>query len=54
MTTIIPGMRIEAGHGENHDTGTVGSIDGDMATVQWDSLVVTECPLVDLRPIDDY
>lgn len=39
------GDRVEAGEGDDYDTGRIGAIDGDMATVQWDSHVVTQSPL---------
>lgn len=35
--------------GDDHDTGRIESIDGDMAYVAWDSGVKTPCPLADLR-----
>lgn len=47
------GMRVQAGQGEDHDTGRVDKIDGNMATVTWDSLVVTTCPVATLRPARD-
>lgn len=34
--TIVVGTRVEAGTGEGHDTGTVLSIEGDVALVAWD------------------
>lgn len=40
---------VESGAGEDHDTGRIISIDGDMATVSWDSGVRTPCPISDLR-----
>lgn len=42
-------LRVEAGEGEDRDTGRIESIDGDMALVAWDSGVKTPCPLADLR-----
>lgn len=45
---INVGDKVTAGEGEDRDTGIVAAIDGGMATVQWDSLVVTPCPLSDL------
>jgi hypothetical protein len=44
------GSRVQSGEGEDHDTGRIDDIDGDTATVSWDSLVVTPCPLELLRP----
>jgi hypothetical protein len=43
------GMRVEAGVGQDRDTGTVEGIERDVATVRWDSLVVTRCPIRLLR-----
>ena len=53
MTTneIKTEMRVEAGHDDDHDTGTVDEIRGEMAVVRWDSGVVTPCPVEDLRAI---
>jgi hypothetical protein len=48
---IEPGMRVEGGENDDHDTGTVDEIHGNMAIVRWDSLVVCECPVSVLRPI---
>lgn len=45
--------RVEAGEGEDHDTGRVVSVDGDMAIVAWDSGVKTLCLVEDLRKIED-
>ena len=42
---LAPGNRIAAGTGEDYDTGIVDKIDGNTATVRWDSLVVTTLPL---------
>lgn len=54
-----PGARVEAGKGEDHDTGTV--MDGalaerpapapDMVWVAWDSGARTWTPRADLRPL---
>jgi len=45
--------KVEAGSGDDHDTGIVDEINGEWATVRWDSGVVTPCPLADLRLIED-
>lgn len=45
------GDRIEAGEGDDHDTGRIESIDGSMAFVAWDSGVKTAAPLADLALI---
>lgn len=45
------GDRVEAGAGEDHDTGIVRRIDRDLAFVSWDSGVATPCPIGDLRHI---
>jgi hypothetical protein len=45
---IKPGARVEAGKGEDHDTGRVVEINGEMAVVAWDSGVRTPCPVTDL------
>ena len=42
---LSPGNRVSAGYGEDNDTGTVDSIEGDVAVVRWDSLVVTPLQL---------
>lgn len=42
---IRVGDRVEAGKGEDHDTGRVVEIGGDMAVVSWDSGVRTPAPL---------
>jgi hypothetical protein len=44
-------MRVEAGYGDDHDTGTVDEIRGETAIVRWDSGVVTPCPIEDLETI---
>lgn len=46
--TIKIGDRVTAGEGEDRDTGSVQSVEGDMATVSWDSGVATPCPVADL------
>jgi hypothetical protein len=45
------GARVEGGQGDDHDTGVVDRVDGDMATVRWDSGVVTQCPVEYLRRV---
>lgn len=46
------GMRVQSGEGEDRDTGRVDAIDAktQMATVSWDSLVVSTAPIALLRP----
>ena len=45
-------LRVEAGEGEDHDTGRVEWIDPNgMAYVAWDSGVKTHCPVADLSLI---
>ena len=46
--TLTVGSRVEAGQGEDHDTGRIIEIDGEMALVAWDSGVKTRHPLADL------
>lgn len=47
---ICVGDRVEAGKGEDHDTGRVERIDSeDMAFVAWDSGVKTPAAISDLR-----
>jgi hypothetical protein len=41
--------KVEARYGEDHDTGRIIAIRGDMAEVAWDSGVRTPCPIADLR-----
>jgi len=41
------GTKVEAGKGEDYDTGVIHSIDGDMAVVGWQSGVNTPCPIAD-------
>jgi len=43
---------VEAGIGEDHDTGRIISIDGNMATIAWNSGVRTTCPISDLIVAD--
>lgn len=50
---IKVGARVEAGVGQDYDTGRVIEIDGAMAIVAWDSGVRTPCPLADLAVIAD-
>lgn len=40
--------KVQAGKGEDHDTGYIHAINGDMADVGWDSGVRTPCPIADL------
>ena len=40
--------KVEAGVGDDHDTGVIVEIDGDTATVAWDSGVRTPCPIRNL------
>jgi len=47
------GTKIEAGINEDHDTGRIVSIDGNMAMIAWDSGVRTVCPISDLSVADD-
>jgi hypothetical protein len=47
---IDVGDRVEAGEGDDHDTGIVQSINGDIAMVGWDSGVCTRANLSALRP----
>jgi hypothetical protein len=43
------GDRIQAGRGEDHDTGRIiATIDARLARVAWDSGVVTSCPIADM------
>lgn len=49
---IRVGSRVEAGEGEDHDTGVVQSVDGDVAMVAWDSGVVTPCDVASLQLTD--
>lgn len=48
---VVDGARVEAGTGDDYDTGRVESIDGAMALVAWDSGIKTPAPLSDLRAI---
>jgi hypothetical protein len=43
------GDKVEAGRGEDHDTGVIGQIQGEKAFVRWDSGVSTWNPVADLR-----
>ena len=45
VETFEPGSRVEGGIGEDHDTGRIERIDGDIAFVAWDSGVKTPAPL---------
>jgi hypothetical protein len=51
ISHIKIGMRVESGNGEDYDSGTVDVINlqTGMATVRWDSLVVTAAPISNLR-----
>lgn len=44
--------KIEAGKGEDHDTGHILAINGDMATVGWDSGIRTLCQIVELENVE--
>lgn len=48
QTAIDTCTKVQAGSGEDHDTGYIFRFDGDMAYVSWDSGVCTHCPLADL------
>lgn len=50
---IKVGDKVEAGKGEDHDTGRVVSIDDTMAFVSWDSGVATPCPIADLSKLGE-
>lgn len=50
LPDIMIGMRVEAGTGEDHDTGRVDKIEDGKATVSWDSLIVTTVPVSFLSP----
>lgn len=52
-TTFQIGDRIQAGKGEDFDTGRIIGFDGDMAIVAWDSGVRTPCPIEDMTPAED-
>lgn len=43
------GGRVQGGEGEDFDTGTLESIEGDMGFVRWDSGVSTRAPLANLE-----
>ena len=43
--------QVEAGTGDDHDIGHILSVDGDVATVAWESGVRTPCPIADLSAI---
>jgi hypothetical protein len=42
------GTKIEAGAGDDYDTGRIIEINGDMAVVAWDSGTRTPCPVRDI------
>lgn len=44
------GYKVQAGQGQDHDTGYIHHVDDRFARVAWDSGVVTPCPLADLQP----
>jgi hypothetical protein len=46
---IAEGMRVEAGDGDEYDTGIVHSIQGKSAVVGWDSGATCLVPIADLR-----
>jgi len=43
------GTQVEAGVGEDHDTGVILALNGEMAEVAWQSGVRTPCPITDLE-----
>lgn len=45
------GDRVEAGSGDDHDTGRILGIDGDEALIGWDSCIATIESLAHLRRI---
>ena len=47
--TLDVGDRVEGGRGEDQDAGRVTAIDGDQATVAWDSHITTTQTLSLLR-----
>jgi hypothetical protein len=53
MTSQIEiGSKVEAGQGEDYDTGTVQALEGDKALVAWGTQVKTWTPVTDLRVQD--
>lgn len=46
---IYVGARVEAGNGDDYDTGSVVAFERDMAIVSWDSGVRTPAPFGILR-----
>lgn len=50
-TQIEIGMQVEAGEGEDHDTGRVLEVDGDRALIAWGTQVRTWTPIADLQPL---
>jgi hypothetical protein len=43
-----PGDRVEAGEGDEHDTGIIRSVSGGEAEIGWDSGTITPAKLADL------
>lgn len=53
VTEVLePGDRVCAGEADDYDTGTIDSVDGDIAIVRWDSGVTTPCPFERLFSLD--
>jgi hypothetical protein len=50
-TKLTEGDRIEAGKGEDRETGNVLAVDGDMVTVGWDSGVRTTQTVAELEAL---
>ena len=48
---LAVGDRVEAGSGDDHDTGRILGIDGDEALIGWDSCIATIESLAHLRRI---
>ncbi len=49
LEAISSRLKIEAGSGDDYDTGFIISVDGDMAIVAWDSGARTPTPLCDIE-----
>lgn len=49
LSNVQIGSHVEAGYGEDYDTGRVESIEGDAAFVAWDSGVKTVAAVSRLR-----
>lgn len=45
------GDRVEAGEGDDRDTGTVRGFDGRLVLVGWDQGVTTPTPVEDIRKL---